>query len=172
MIESINEILKRIREWRKFKSIRFEFKIPFQVSRFNIFSGQRGTIPIGYPLDFLASRFGTISTDSVQETDILANKFIFRAGVALKERPLAREEGKERPLNADGGRTRWRWRASFKVEAYLRIPLFDFFFPPRKHACSTWLSAPKRREKRTRWGNSRRSSSFHPCHTSNIGSKV
>lgn len=125
---------KESRKRRKSKSIRFEFKILSQVSRFNIFSRQRGTIPIGYPFDFLASRFGTISTDSVQETDILANKFIFRAGVALKERPLAREEGKERPLNADGGRTRWRWRASFKVEAYLRIPLFDFFFPPRMEA--------------------------------------
>lgn len=164
---------KESRKRKKSKSIRIQnskFSPRFHVLLF--FRGKEETIPIGYPLDFLASRFGTISTDSVQETDILANKFIFRAGVALKERPLAREEGKERPLNADGGRTRWRWRASFKVEAYLRIPLFDFFFPPRKHACSTWLSAPKRREKRTRWGNSRRSSSFHPCHTSNIGSKV
>lgn len=51
----------------------------------------------------------------------------------LKGRPLARVEGKERPLNADGGRTRWRWRASFKVQAYLRTPLFDFS-PPRMEA--------------------------------------
>ena len=135
MIEDINEILKSIRKRRKSKSIRIQnskFSPRFHVLLF--FRGKEETIPIGYPLDFLASRFGTISTDSVQETDILANKFIFRAGVALKERPLAREEGKERPLNADGGRTRWRWRASFKVEAYLRIPLFDFFFPPRMEA--------------------------------------
>lgn len=107
---------------------------------------------------------------AVQETDIFANYFIFRRCCtrALKERPLAREEGKERPLNADGGRTRWRWRASFKVEAYLRIPL-----PPLRLLSAARMEArvfyvtlvpvpEKRRRKRTRGGEG--SSSFIQAH--------